>query len=733
MIVILAAGSLVFATDGDRWDAFVKRTEGRHGQPGHRAAELLSLHQPSRDKSIDLAILDETIVYALKTRDDFTWARTLSDERFHNGVLPYASLDETPELWRKKLYNICKPMVAGCKTSSEAAHVINQKLFDAVNVHYHTGRKRANQSPSESIAQGKASCTGLSILLVNACRSVGIPARIVGVAKWKEIEGNHTWVEIWDEDGWHFMGADEPDDRGLDHAWFEHLAAQAVPGDPKYAIWATSFQPTGDHFPMVWSPDDKSVPAVDVTERYLKTTPQAMQDSVWSFRLWDRDGGQRVWASALAFNEAGDLLRRFSTRAGTCDLNDMPQVELKRGQQYRLILMHDGQVRHTTLSLKGRTSATIDLIWADCEPPILKDGAYAPLSKVAAEAFVTDWMTKQFAEAMSMVRQSDLTRQCFQIGDRKLEYKERRFGQAPAEGSSLWISLHGGGGAPTEVNDQQWNNQIKLYEPEEGIYIAPRAPTDTWNLWHQAHVDELLDQLIQTFVALRGVNPNRVYLLGYSAGGDGVYQLAPRMADRFAAASMMAGHPNEAQPLGLRNLPFAIFMGGDDAAYDRNKVAQQWGEKLAALQRDDPQGFPHRVTIYPGLGHWMEGRDKEALPWMAQQTRDPWPQRVVWYQDDVTHTRFYWLQVAEAEALKGTTIRAEVQGQTIAITSDDVNKVTLRLRDALIDLDQPITVTANGKVVYQGHVARTAWTILESFSQRFDAPAAATALLTVDW
>jgi predicted peptidase len=68
-----------------------------------------------------------------------------------------------------------------------------------------------------------------------------------------------------------------------------------------------------------------------------------------------------------------------------------------------------------------------------------------------------------------------------------------------------------------------------------------------------------------------------IYLLGYSAGGDGVYQLAPRMADRFAAASMMAGHPNDSTPAGLRNLPFALFMGGDDAAHNRNGVAREGG------------------------------------------------------------------------------------------------------------------------------------------------------------
>jgi predicted peptidase len=65
-----------------------------------------------------------------------------------------------------------------------------------------------------------------------------------------------------------------------------------------------------------------------------------------------------------------------------------------------------------------------------------------------------------------------------------------------------------------------------------------------------------------------------VYILGYSAGGDGIYYLGPRLADYLAAASMMAGHPNNASPLNLRNIGFSIYMGENDSAYDRNIVAK---------------------------------------------------------------------------------------------------------------------------------------------------------------
>jgi hypothetical protein len=56
-----------------------------------------------------------------------------------------------------------------------------------------------------------------------------------------------------------------------------------------------------------------------------------------------------------------------------------------------------------------------------------------------------------------------------------MRYLEKTFGEAPEGEKSLWISMHGGGGAPPQINDQQWLNQIRLYAPQEGIVIAPRG------------------------------------------------------------------------------------------------------------------------------------------------------------------------------------------------------------------------------------------------------------------
>lgn len=385
----------------------------------------------------------------------------------------------------------------------------------------------------------------------------------------------------------------------------------------------------------------------------------------------------------------------------------------------------------------------INLIWSESSSEGLskiKSWLELPVQD-RADAIPKEALSRSEAEAAvrllwNQIRQDSeeadleaLNAKSVQAAGKEMKYLERVFGENEVGERSLWISMHGGGGAPARLNDQQWRNQIRLYEPEEGIVVAPRAPTNNWNLWHEPHIDALFQRLIDCYVSHRGVSPNRVYLMGYSAGGDGVYQLAPRMADRFAAAAMMAGHPNDAKPDGLRNLPFMIFMGGNDGAYNRNTVAAQWGELLASLQDDDPEGYSHKVKIYEGVGHWMQGRDREALPWMLKHRRDPWPKKVVWRQSQRIHERFYWLQLSPESAVADQRIEAEVRGQAIDIRADAPLELTLRLSDALLDMDQPVRVYFNGEERFSGEVARSVEAIWQSLVERKDPASTATGYL----
>ncbi len=352
------------------------------------------------------------------------------------------------------------------------------------------------------------------------------------------------------------------------------------------------------------------------------------------------------------------------------------------------------------------------------------------LTRSQAEAFVAAVAAERTA-ALKQERAGEVAGKEIPLGDKSLRWLEKEFNLAPEGQRSLWISMHGGGGAPAAVNDQQWKNQIRLYAPAEGIVVAPRAPTNTWNLWHEGHIDPLFARLIDDFVAVRGVNPTKVYLLGYSAGGDGVWQLAPRMPDRFAAAAMMAGHPNGVNTLGVRNLPFAMFVGGADAAYHRNQVVAEKIAEFDRLQKADPEGYVHLGRVYEGLPHWMGLKDAEALPWMAKFTRQAWPQQVVWVQTGVPHDKFYWLQVPASAAKPGQKIIATVKGQAVTLTGDIPKGWTLRLNDALLNLDEPVVVTVNGQQVFQGKVPRTEAVIRTALTERLDAQICPTALLTL--
>ncbi len=319
-------------------------------------------------------------------------------------------------------------------------------------------------------------------------------------------------------------------------------------------------------------------------------------------------------------------------------------------------------------------------------------------------------------------RAKEMKDKVIQLGNKQMKFTTKIFGKKPKSGRSLYISLHGGGGTTAKVNDQQWRNQQRLYAPREGVYVAPRAPTNSWNLWHQGHIDKFFDRLIENMIVFHDVNPNRVYIMGYSAGGDGVYQLAPRMADRWAAAAMMAGHPNDASPLGLRNIGFILQMGGKDKAYKRNLIAAEWKQQLKKLKDGDRDGYEHVVKIYPEYGHWMNREDTIALPWMAKFERNPNPTKIVWLQDNVLHSRFYWLAVAHTDRRQGAHVVAVRKGAqfTISPQANCPSSFLIRLNDEMTDLDRAIKILVHDQVVYHDVPKRTIAVIAKTLAERGD-------------
>ena len=192
-----------------------------------------------------------------------------------------------------------------------------------------------------------------------------------------------------------------------------------------------------------------------------------------------------------------------------------------------------------------------------------------------------------------------------------LKYLVVAFGNQPATGYPLYIGLHGGGSAPHDKignNDGSWRDvfdrfyrgPIKDFATGPGasgaVFVATRGISalngsdkstafDTYDLHSQPESYLLLQRMIANLVlpepkemkqakALDGaqlnkaapnlVDPDRVYLLGFSAGGDGAYQLASKIPDRFAAMVAGGGHYNWTNFNNIANMPLCVQCGEKD-------------------------------------------------------------------------------------------------------------------------------------------------------------------------
>lgn len=735
-------------------------------------------HMPARDvRSLTATYLLENVRLAREALAAAPWKDRIPLAIYHNDVLPYASLSERRDDWRAKLREICAPLVADCRTPGEAAHRLNQKLFPLLKVKYSTGRRRPDQGPLETMGSGIATCTGLSILLVDACRSVGVPARVVGTPMWANLRGNHTWVEVWD-DGWQFTGAAEPDGQGLNRGWFVHDAAQARADVPQHAIYASSFARSDLSFPLVWAPAQRDVPAVNVTERYVaKAAPSADGSARLLVQVLDAPGGLRVPADVVVAEAsgAGDA-QKDRSRGETADLNDFAAFRAVAGRSYRISATADGKTVSREWVFGTNASQVVTLTFS--EQPVIRAASmvcYAPppvvesltarqsvdLTKVATGFFSADgakqaqWkfpakLDVLLAENEPAVRQAvwkafaaapihDGERAEFatnevRFGEHRSPYTVKTVGVRPTNGWALFIAMHGGGNAPKRVNDSQWAIMQRYYRdhPEVGgyLYVALRAPNDTWNGFYDDYVYPLVARLVRNHLLFADVDPNKVFLMGYSHGGYGAYAIGPKMPDRFAAihASAAAATDGETAALNLRNTVFSAMVGERDTMYgrlDRNRAFLAEIERLRGSRQDI---YPVTVEVRTGHGH-SDLPDRDLIPRLAPAVRHPVPRELTWRMTDTVVRDFFWLHVPNPA--KGREVFASCHDNRVMLTAGaDVDEVEVRLDERLVDLSKPVAIELNGATT-QLRLKPSLRTLCETLVQRGDPELAFTATIRV--
>lgn len=327
-------------------------------------AYLIS-YMPKRDAmSLTANFLIENVKLAYQARKKYSWCKQLPDSIFFNEVLPYANFNETRENWRADFIQRFAPYVEKCNTVEQAIDSINKNINKIVGVEYNTKREKADQSPFESMKQHMASCSGLSIILTDAFRSVGIPSRIAGTPMWTNMKGNHNWSEVWIKGKWFFTEF-YPDK--LNHSWFLSDAGKANPQKKEHWIYAASWKPTGTHFPLVWDEKIKYIPAKNVTSRYValyqkQLANQNLNDNelivnVVLFKS-NLDGSQRI-ATEITVSKDGKKVNWGYTPSPVDDLNKFLKFKLQKNTDYTFsFLSEEGRkitVKYHTKNTSGDT------------------------------------------------------------------------------------------------------------------------------------------------------------------------------------------------------------------------------------------------------------------------------------------------------------------------------------------------------------------------------------------
>ncbi len=309
------------------------------------AMQFLIAYMPPQDlKTLRAKFLLANVALAYKARETFPWAKEVPKEIFYNDILPYAALNETRDDWRQDFYDRFSKHVKDAKTMEEAILAVNKAIKDEVGVEYNTKRNKPHQSPYESMEIKMASCTGLSILLNDAFRAVGIPSRVAGIPAWTTKRGNHNWVEVWtpSDQQWHFTEY-YLDAKGLDHGWLLADAAKANPKSFVHSVYASSWKPTEIHFPMVWNMKDKSVPGVNVSERYIKLGNAGKKPgaNVCQLRIDYTVDGKRTSIPVTVVQGDVEMFKGI-TPDKTKDMNQFLNFEVKKGQIYQIAYMLPG-------------------------------------------------------------------------------------------------------------------------------------------------------------------------------------------------------------------------------------------------------------------------------------------------------------------------------------------------------------------------------------------------------
>lgn len=331
-------------------------------------------------------------------------------------------------------------------------------------------------------------------------------------------------------------------------------------------------------------------------------------------------------------------------------------------------------------------------------------------------------------------QQLGLQRKLVPIGEKKGEYFVYIPSHyAPDRSWPMILALHGVGGRGL---DQAMAWLRSSAHNDEFIFIAP---TYSHGLWWKDEAEKLILAVFDTVKRDYNIDTDRVYLTGFSSGGHGAWYMALRYPHFFAAINPIAGEcPMPSFLVNLMHVPVYIVHGAKDTIIpiEAAKDAHSRLEKLnyRVMYKELPE-IKHRFPLEE-VG--------EILDWFRANERSLYPKRIRFSTESTRYSVSYWVEILEFSEIVGqvsgvqkdisghlmrseefpvtASVEAAIQDENneIFLTTQGIKAIRLYLENTLIDMERPLHVYVNGKIVYSEKVNENVRTILDAVKKRND-------------
>lgn len=211
--------------------------------------------------------------------------------------------------------------------------------------------------------------------------------------------------------------------------------------------------------------------------------------------------------------------------------------------------------------------------------------------------------------------------------------------------------------------------------PSEQFPFFQANPTRTriWGYRAISTYDAM--QVVAVMLKKYPIDPDRVYLMGSSAGGSGAMHLASCYPDTFAAVLPLVAAGNNYPLANFKNLPVAFHHG------DRDWTSAICNARVQA-QRMQALGCPVILKEY-AAGHSVPGSHVPLMTWLFEQKRNSVPHAITHDCEALSLGRSYWFTIREFDdPHQRAFVEATINDGTVEVRPNNIIAFSLA-QDAL--------------------------------------------------